>query len=147
MALPGLFTIGYEGRTLEQYLGVLERAQVSLLCDVRRNPVSRKPGFGRKVLAAACAARGMRYEHLPQLGIDAAQRHAATNGAAIEAMFERYAREYLPLQSAALLTIAAWLREGERVALTCFEADAQQCHRHLVAQALERELRLRAEHL
>ena len=32
----------------------------------------------------------------------------------------------------------AWLRSGESVALTCFELEAGQCHRHCVANALEK---------
>ena len=35
-------------------------------------------------------------------------------------------------------TIRGWVTAGERVALTCFERLPQQCHRHCVAEALER---------
>ncbi len=34
--------------------------------------------------------------------------------------------------------IRSWVTAGERVALTCFERLPQQCHRHCVAEALER---------
>lgn len=47
---PGLCTIGYEGCTLENYLNRLLRAGVTLLCDVRRNPLSRKYGFSKSTL-------------------------------------------------------------------------------------------------
>ncbi len=43
----GLSTIGYEGRSLENYLNELLRSGVTLLCDVRRNPLSRKYGFSK----------------------------------------------------------------------------------------------------
>jgi hypothetical protein len=39
---PALLTIGYEGKSLEHYLNQLLQAGVTLLCDVRRNPLSRK---------------------------------------------------------------------------------------------------------
>ena len=42
---PGLLTIGYESKSLENYLNQLITAGVTLLCDVRRNPLSRKYGF------------------------------------------------------------------------------------------------------
>jgi hypothetical protein len=32
--------------------------------------------------------------------------------------------------------IADWIRVGERVALTCFERDPIECHRHLVAASV-----------
>ncbi len=48
-----LFTIGYEGRTLESYLNLLIRGGVTLLCDVRRNAISRKYGFSKTTLERA----------------------------------------------------------------------------------------------
>ena len=45
-----LFTIGYEGRTLESYLNLLIREGTTLLCDVRRNAISRKYGFSKTTL-------------------------------------------------------------------------------------------------
>ena len=131
-----LLTIGYEGRTREAYLALLREAGCTLLCDVRRNPFSRKPGFSKRALAVGCAAAGIRYEHLPELGIASADRKAVATPADIAALFERYRRDMLPAQGAALGRIAAWLRAGEVVALTCFERDPRQCHRHLVAEAL-----------
>ena len=47
-------TIGYEGRTLESYLNELLRSGVTLLCDVRRNPISRKYGFSKGTLGTGC---------------------------------------------------------------------------------------------
>ena len=62
-----LLTIGYEGRTLESYLNTLLLEGVTLLCDVRRNAISRKYGFSKNTLARACAGVGIRYEHLPEM--------------------------------------------------------------------------------
>jgi hypothetical protein len=59
----GLFTIGYEGLTLENYLNQLLRANITLLCDVRRNPISRKYGFSKRTLSNACAGVGITYRH------------------------------------------------------------------------------------
>src|SRR6266542_778100 len=70
----GLSTIGYEGLTLEGYLNRLLQAGVTILCDVRRNPLSRKYGFSKRTLAKGCEGVGIRYEHLPQMGIDSAER-------------------------------------------------------------------------
>ena len=71
---PGLVTIGYEGKCLENYLNQLLRAGVTVLCDVRRNPLSRKYGFSKGTLSKACEGLGIRYEHLPQLGIASEER-------------------------------------------------------------------------
>ena len=135
-AKPGLVTIGYEGRSLEAYLNLLLKNSVTLLCDVRRNPLSRKYGFSKKTLSKACEGVGIRYEHLPELGIDSDERRDLKSQADYDALFAEYERKSLPLQTKALAKIRAWVTEGERVALTCFELLPHQCHRHCVAEAL-----------
>ena len=131
-----LFTIGYQGRTLESYLNVLIQEGVTILCDVRKNAISRKYGFSKRTLARACEGVGIRYEHLPELGIKSRQRKGLETASEFKALFRVYERSILPKQEAALDRIRAWLRSGESVALTCFERDADQCHRHCVAGAL-----------
>lgn len=134
----GLCTIGYEGRTPEAYFNTLIRNGVSLLCDVRRNPLSRKPGFSKKALAGACEGCGLRYEHLPELGIASEERRNLKTQSDYDHLFAGYSRETLPRQGAALDRILAWIRVGERVALTCFEKLPAQCHRHCVGEELRR---------
>lgn len=136
---PGLCTIGYEGSTLEGYLNRLLRAGVTLLCDVRRNPLSRKYGFSKSTLSRGCEGVGLGYEHLPELGIASEERRELHTQADYDALFAVYERDNLPLQGAALAKIRGWVTEGHHVALTCYEAQACQCHRHSVAEALERE--------
>ena len=147
---PGLLTIGYEGRSLEAYLNRLLSEGVTLLCDVRRNPLSRKYGFSKSTLSKACEGVGLRYEHLPELGIDSEKRQSLESQADYEGLFAEYERKSLPRQKAALAKIKAWISEDKhRVALTCFELHPQQCHRHCVAEALEKEFgrTLAARHL
>lgn len=129
-------TLGYEGHTLESYLNVLLRGGVTLLCDVRRNPLSRKYGFSKSALGRGCENVGVRYEHLPELGIASEKRRSLETQADYDALFAEYERTSLPTQGEALTRIAEWVRQGERVALTCYEHLPQQCHRHCVAEAL-----------
>ena len=136
---PGLTTIGYEGRSLEAYLNLLLKDSVTILCDVRRNPLSRKYGFAKSTLSKACENVGIRYAHLPELGIASAERKELKTQADYDALFAEYERKSLPQQGEALKKISGWIqREGHRVALTCYEAEPCQCHRHCVAEALER---------
>lgn len=132
-----LSTIGYEGHTLESYLTILLRSGVTVLCDVRRNPISRKYGFSKNTLARGCEGVGIRYEHLPELGIASEQRHSLDTQADYDALFDDYERTWLPKQGAALKKIHAWIDAGDRVTLTCYEHQPNQCHRHCVAEALE----------
>jgi uncharacterized protein (DUF488 family) len=125
---------------LERYLNQLLQARVTLLCDVRRNPVSRKYGFSKSTLSKACEGVGIRYEHLPELGIDSEERRDLKTQADYDALFADYERESLPKQKDALAKLRGWLKAGERVALTCYELLPQQCHRHCVAEALAHDV-------
>jgi len=148
-ALPGLVTIGYEGKTLEGYINRMLKAGVTLLCDVRRNPLSRKFGFSKATLSRTCEGVGIRYEHLPELGIASDERRELHTQADYDALFAAYERDSLPKQTASLDLIRSWTDAGHCVALTCYEALPEQCHRHCVAELLERKFGplFRAKHL
>lgn len=133
---PGVCTIGYEGRSLEAYLNCLLKHGATLLCDVRRNPLSRKYGFSKRALSSSCEKLGIRYEHLPELGIASDERQELNDQADYDDLFRRYERESIPQQAEALSRIYGWIEEGHRVALTCYELHPHQCHRHCVADAL-----------
>jgi hypothetical protein len=133
---PGLVTIGYEGKSLEGYLNKLIRNGVTILCDVRRNPLSRKYGFSKGALSKSCDGVGIRYEHLPELGIASEERRELKTQADYDELFEIYKRNYLPKQDVALNKIKSWIDKGERVAITCYERLPEQCHRHCVADEL-----------
>jgi len=135
-AKPGLVTIGYEGKSLEFFLNQLLHAGVTLLCDVRRNPISRKYGFSKNTLGKACEGVGIRYKHLPELGIDSEERRDLKTQADYDTLFADYECKRLPQQKDALAKIRRWIKAGNRVALMCYELLPQQCHRHCVAEAL-----------
>jgi len=135
----GLVTIGYEGRSLDVYLNLLYTNGVTVLCDVRRNALSRKYGFSKRTLESSCEKIGIQYQHLPQLGIASVERRDLLTRKDYDALFEKYRRTYLPRQQDALNIIRSWLAKGQRVALTCYERQPEQCHRHCVANALQKQ--------
>ena len=133
---PRLFTIGYEGQSLEQFLNKLIRQSVAVLCDVRRNPVSMKFGFSKRRLQHACDGIGMSYVHMPELGISSHKRKHLVSTADYEALFQDYVSTTLSENAEALDSIVRLVHDSGRVALTCFEAEADRCHRGCVASAL-----------
>ena len=132
----GLATVGYEGRTCEAFLNVLLKAGVTVLCDVRRNPLSRKYGFSKGSLSRNVVSVGIRYEHIPALGIASDKRRNLESEADYRALFDEYERESLPSRGDELIRIREWVETGETVALMCYELDPQQCHRHCVSGAM-----------
>jgi uncharacterized protein (DUF488 family) len=135
---PGLCTIGYEGRTLEGFLNALIQNDVTVLCDVRQNPLSRKYGFSKGVLKNSCEGVGIRYRHFPELGIASENRRNLVSSDDYKALFEEYTQATLPRQRGTLSEIRILIKNGERVALTCYERLPEQCHRTCVAKELER---------
>ncbi len=140
-----LLTIGYEGRCLEGYLNELLQEGATVLCDVRSNPLSRKYGFSKKTLSKACEGIGIRYEHLPSLGISSEERQNLETQADYDSLFERYEHDVLPRQTEVLERIGAWIEAGECVALTCFERLPEHCHRQRVVQFMRNHLDSRVE--
>jgi uncharacterized protein (DUF488 family) len=136
IAGSALHTIGYQGLNLEQFLAALHAHEIETVVDVRELPLSRKRGFSKKALAAHLNLSGVRYIHVPALGCPRAIRYqyrADGDWRRYEAAF----LEYLDTQGGALATLAATACKSKS-ALLCFEADANYCHRRIVADAVAR---------
>lgn len=141
VALPaagpqGLYTIGYEGLDLDAFLNKLIKARIAVLCDVRRNAYSMKYGFSKKQLQHACEGVGIRYLHVPELGIASDERQELNTQADRDALFTRYAKRTLPETRPAQEQLAALVAEHGRIAIMCFEHEQQCCHRSALAQAV-----------
>jgi len=133
---PMLFTIGYEGISLEEYINKLIANDVKILCDVRKNPLSMKFGFSKTQLQNACTGVGIEYLHIPQLGIDSDKRQALKTQADYDKLFLIYRNNILTQTQDYQEKIVELLKENKRVALTCFEANICQCHRKHLADAI-----------
>jgi uncharacterized protein (DUF488 family) len=139
-------TVGYQGATVDSFLRTLRDAGVELLVDVRAVASSRRPGFAKSALAANLAGAGIDYLHLRDLGTPAPGRAAARAGRHAE--MRRIYRAHLRTEAArAALDGLADIVRSRRTCLLCFEADATQCHRALVADALGARVALRVTHL
>ena len=134
-----LASIGYEGRTLENYLNALIRNGITILCDVRKNPISRKYGFSKATLQRACDGIGVAYRHYPDLGIPSSERSALNCQSDYDALFARYERDILPAANDSIAEIARLVTNDECVAVTCFEANPAQCHRTRVLVSIARK--------
>jgi uncharacterized protein (DUF488 family) len=146
---PCLFTIGYEGLTVDAYLGKLILNNIGVLIDVRKNPFSRKPGFSKSQLEHYMKNIGVFYYHLPDLGIPSDRRHELNCPEDYNNLFKYYETEILPRQEDSINTIKSLLNEHHRVALTCFEADFHFCHRHKITDYLhlDKDFKIRIKHI
>jgi len=130
-----IFTIGYEGTTVGEFLAALKGAGVERVIDVRALPLSRRPGFSKSPLRAALEESGIEYFHLKALGTPAEGRAAARAGRHED--LERIYAGQLELpeamaQSAQMIELA----EEKPSALLCFEREPRHCHRTLLLDAI-----------
>ncbi len=126
-----VFTIGYEGATMDEFLGALKGAGVERIIDVRALPMSRRPGFSKTPLRNSLADAGIEYVHLKALGTPTEGRAAARAGRLSD--LERIYADQLALPEA--IVQAEQLKElvaEKPSALLCFERDPKHCHRTLL---------------
>lgn len=131
-----LFTIGYEGISLEEYLNRLIKNDVKTLVDVRNNPVSMKFGFSQKTLKLYCEKLHIEYAHIPELGIRSEYRQGLKNQADFSQLFEHYKKGTLKETKVYQQKILDLLKNKRRIALTCFESDVSKCHRSHLAESI-----------
>jgi len=131
-----LYTIGYEGISLEEYLNKLIINDIKVLCDVRKNSVSMKYGFSKSQLQKACEGVGIKYVHIPELGIDSDKRQELNTQTDYDKLFILYRSDILSQTIVLQEKLLSLLKEKERIALTCFEANICQCHRKHLADAI-----------
>lgn len=131
-----LFTIGYEGVSLEEYLLRLIKNDVKVLVDVRNNPLSMKFGFSKNQLKKYCESLGINYLHFPELGIIAEQRQELSSQEDYNKLFDLYRLNNLSHTTQSQKEVLKLLRQHRRIALTCFEADINRCHRKHLAEAI-----------
>lgn len=129
-----LFTIGYEGKSLEELIATLAAAGVDRVIDVRALPLSRRRGFSKTPLSKALADADIDYVHLRAAGNPYRKEGVAG--------FARYAA-HLEQSPEVLAEVRAAAR-GHRAALLCAEAEPAECHRSVLAGRLGR---VRARHL
>lgn len=128
-------SMGYEGRDIDSFLGLIAADGFDLVADVRLTPVSRKKGFSKNQLKDALAELGVDYVHLRALG-NAKQNRPLFSGSRLEEGRARFRAGLRRPEARADLASLAELRSMNRVALLCFEQDERRCHRSVVSEEL-----------
>ena len=134
-----IWTIGHSTRSIDDFISLLEENGIKLLADVRSLPGSKRyPQFNREALAESLKARGIRYEHFPELGGRRKAKPDSHNAAWRNASFRGYA-DYMETEEfdkgvERLLDLAG---EAGPAAIMCAEAVWWRCHRSLISDYLK----------
>ena len=131
-----LFTVGYEGRTQDELLKLLETAGVTIVVDLRLTPISRKPGLSKNRLADGLRRSRIDYVHLPELGNPRDNREGFRKGEPRSRA--RFKSQMTAPQARNAIEELCSRTTTQRVALLCFERDAGCCHRGMVGDELVR---------
>lgn len=146
VAARGLFTAGYEGKSIDGFLDGLIRAGVRRLIDVRRNPVARCYGFHRSTLARLCEHLEIEYAHVPELGIPSEQRRHLNSADDYSELFRNYEAVTLKSECKAIDSVCGMAVDRPSV-VVCREADPRCCHRARLAVPVGRKTGLPVIHL
>ena len=138
--MPPFFTIGHSNRTIEVFIALLRAAEIELLVDIRRFPMSRtNPQFNAEPLAQALAPYQIAYEYIAELG--GRRNKSKTVPADINdywesQSFHNYA-DYA-LSESFHEGFQRLLDEGHRrrTAIMCSEVVWWRCHRRIVTDYL-----------
>jgi uncharacterized protein (DUF488 family) len=130
-----IFTIGYEGTTVPEFVSVLRNAGVERVIDVRALPLSRRPGFSKSALRAALEEAGIEYVHLKALGTPSEGRTAARAGRHAD-MARIYAGQLELPEAIAQSALMLELAKEKASALLCMEREPAHCHRTLLLNAV-----------
>jgi uncharacterized protein (DUF488 family) len=132
-------TIGFAGKTAEEFFALLKQAGVQKLIDVRENRIGQLSGFAKFPDLAFFLDRvaGIAYAYEPRLAPSPEIRDAyrATKD------WQAYEKSFLQLMRDRDIPNGLDLSGfGGRVALLCSEPGAERCHRRLVAELLVKSL-------
>ena len=130
-----LFTVGYEGTTINTFIGNLQSNKIDCILDIRALPLSRKPGFSKTKLAERLGLAGVRYVHLAELGTPKNIRVKLKSTRDYSTFFKKMER-YLAGQKKAI-DLAYNYVMNSRCCLMCFERLADHCHRKIVAEKIK----------
>jgi uncharacterized protein (DUF488 family) len=134
---PGLVSVGYEGRTVDELIAALLFEGVEIVADVRLTPLSRKAGLSKTGLTAHLNGVGIGYVHFRGLGNPKDNRAPFRDGR-VDAGVARFRELLMAADPIADLDRLTALAESSRVAVLCFERAHAQCHRQVVADEVVR---------
>jgi uncharacterized protein (DUF488 family) len=132
------FTLGYEGRATKELFDALLQSGVQCVVDIRFNPVSMyRPELSKGNLEKGLTSLGIAYFHLREWGVPRDIRARALESGTRETIWQWYDESVIAAHFRR--NLHRILNLGYPVAMMCMECDPQECHRHRIFNALERQ--------
>ena len=134
-----VFTIGYQGLSIDEYVQALSSHGIGIVLDVRETAWSYKVGFSKKPLTEALTEVGIAYSHIKAAGNPSTNRKTARS---TRECLQRY-RVYLAANPACLRELSGAIlaahKNGQPACLTCYERFPEECHRSVLLDTIKLE--------
>lgn len=145
--IDAIYSLGYEGITVDEYLNALVQKDIKTVIDVRKNPISMKYGFSKKTLENALVKLDIKYLHIPELGIESKDRQELSTLESYNTLFDSYEKDVLSQSDVYVQKIVSEFKDQKRIVLTCFEKDHHYCHRSRICNLIESRYGIPTKHL
>lgn len=131
-----LYTIGFTKKSAEQFFGLLGKAEVRRVIDIRLNNTSQLAGFAKRddlryFLKTIC---DIDYQHRPELAPTKEILDGFKKGGGD---WDRYQKDFLALLAERRIEHHIPVAILDRACLLCSEPTPEHCHRRLVAEYLQ----------
>ena len=131
-----VFTIGYEERTIDEFLGRLKKHNIHTLIDVREVPFSRKRDFSKRKISEHLQSSGIKYVHIGKLGSPKPLREKLHKDKDYDSFFDGY-RKHLETLNGDMAALYDEIVSREVSCFMCMERDPLKCHRMVVAKKIK----------
>jgi len=145
--IKSIFTIGYTGFTLQEFIAKLTDSGVECLIDTREIPISRKKGFSKTALRENLEEAGISYQHFRLLGSPRVQRHEVRETGNYLKFFSEVRKHIATPEAMLQLREAVRLAEAQTSCLMCCCPDWTLCHRSCLVESIADPERFKFEHL
>ncbi len=118
-----VYTIGYAGREISNFIRIIKDHNVTAVVDVRRFPKSKDPTFEKEKLNIVLVSNGIKYIFLGE-----------SLGGFVKGGYEQYMKTPKFKDG---FNILLRLIDKEVVAIMCKERDVKYCHRRFISNLLQ----------
>jgi bifunctional DNA-binding transcriptional regulator/antitoxin component of YhaV-PrlF toxin-antitoxin module len=133
-----IYTIGYEGVKIEEFIEKLLEDGIEQLVDVREIAFSRKNGFSKSKLKEGLKQKGIYYVHNQKLGSPKNIRNELFATKDYKKFFREYANHVKGKDIQEEITNLEGFSKVRKTAIMCFEKDVDTCHRKTLSSELKK---------
>lgn len=138
-----LYTIGYEGRSIAEFLSLLKNNNIKAVVDVRKKPTSLRKQFSKTSIEKRLTEENIAYVSIPELGMDENVKQAYLLGYLSHTCFKQYYNMIMDKYLGSLIQVVDRYKNEGNVAIMCKERYAKPseyqriyCHRYFLAERL-----------